>query len=145
MPMPPLREGVITEAAELTDLVSFTVLCRPASATAERFSLDEFRTRLKASDVDGLVPSEKTVAEVADRLRDLKFEVFDDRAFGGRNPRLAVFARGSVDLFQTVFSSTLVKVTRTVAEDGKVDRERSITSFVVAEGAQQPSTERIGS
>src|SRR5262245_41327979 len=91
------------------ELVTFSVLCKPASG----IGLDEFRRRLDLSSLDGLLPSETTLANVARRLRSLGFEVFDI-------PSPVVFARGTVDLFEKTFvDAQLVRLTRQVSSDGR--------------------------
>jgi serine protease AprX len=129
----------IFEPVAPTELVSFTVLCRPASG----IGLDEFRVKLTASEIDALVPDAKTLADVAARLRKLGFEVFDRLVFPDRRPGLAVFARGAVELFEKVFRTTLTRMTRRSLDEQTRDREPVSIAIVVAGDA--PWTGALGS
>jgi subtilisin family serine protease len=160
MPVPPSDPETTFTRVEPGELVSFTVLCRPASGGG----LDEFRERLAASEMGALLPRGRTLTNVAARLRELGFEVFDDRAFaeavganaaGARRfPRLAVFARGPAALFQEKFHTKLIRVAApTPADIEKAPgdelaysrmRSRIPTSVVVDADAPRPSTEPLG-
>jgi subtilisin family serine protease len=107
-------------------------------------SLDEFRERLAASETRALLPSAKTLDTVAARVRALGFEVLDNLVFPKGIPGLAVFARGRVALFESVFRTRLATMTRKSTGDQASDRELSSTGIVVAEGAPDPSPDPLG-
>ena len=138
-PSPPSFTTVYTPVAP-NDLVLFTVLCRPASGVG----LDEFRERLAASETRALLPTAKTLDTVAARVRALGFEVVDQLVFPKGVPGLAVFARGRVALFESVFRTRLARMTRESTGYEKSDRELSSTGIAVAEGAPDPSPEPLG-
>ena len=143
MPVPPSSSSIAPIFAPVspTELLSFTVLCRPASG----IGLDEFRIRLAACDTDALLPRAKTLVAVAARLRELGFEVFDNLVFPDGRPGLAVFARGPVELFERVFRTTLARMTWRSIDDEKPVRELVSTGIVIAEDAAAPSLEPLGS
>jgi len=130
VPLPPSDDVSYTEPKP-TDLVSFSVLCRPASGVA----LQEFPAKLAAGDIRDLLPDKKECAEVSRRLKDLGFEVFDEL---WASP--IVFARGPVALFEKVFKTTLVRMTRTSDAD---QVKRQTTGIVTRKGAPPPSTEPV--
>ena len=112
------------------ELVTFTVLCQPASG----IGIEEFNRRLAVSSLDGLLPADTTLASVAKQLRELRFEVFDI-------PGPVVFARGTVDRFEETFGAQLVKLTRQVSRDSR--RPRTMTTVVIRPGTEVRSVNAI--
>lgn len=118
------------EPASPQDLVSFAVVCQPASGA----DADQLRSRLNLTSLDEFLPSDKVLADVADQLRKLGFEVFD-------LPGPVVSARGSVELFRSVFrDAELVRRIRTAATPFS---EKTATSIVLKPHSTAPSPEPI--
>jgi len=154
MPLPPLSSPSLvrqTEPITSADEVYFTVLCQPAS----KIDIDDFQKKLKAGEVDALLPTEEALADVRARLTALEFVVTDDRMlrsqpeFGDRPPSelpkpLAVLAHGSAELFQRVFKTTLVKLTFEVHDNAKPVGYLSPAGVVLADGAARPSVRELG-
>jgi serine protease AprX len=115
----------IYEPAAPDDLVSFAVVCQPASGA----SLERLRSTLTVESLDEYLPSEEVLAGVGDQLRELGFEVFD-------LPGPVVSARGSVARFQSVFHAELVRRTRTVTNSVS---EKTTTSVVLKPDSLAPS------
>jgi hypothetical protein len=111
--------------------VSFAVVCKPASGA----DAEELRSRLTLTTLDEFLPSDAVLADVADQLRKLGFEVFD-------LPGPVVSARGSVERFQSVFrDAELVRRIRTVTNP--FSEKTSTTSIVIKPDAAAPSPEPL--
>jgi len=121
----------IYEPASPHDLVSFAVVCKPASGA----DAVELRSRLTLTTLDEYLPSPGVLADVADQLRTLGFEVFD-------LPGPIVSARGSVERFRSVFrDAELVRRTRTVTNP--LSERTSTTSIVIKPESPAPSPEPL--
>ena len=131
MPVPPSPPLVTYSTPAPTDVVSFSVICRPAHAP---MSSDEFRARLPDAPLDELLPDAAVLAGVANQLRSLGFEVFDQSA----SP--IVIAAGPVARFEAVFGSQLAKMTQRTFTD---HAEREITAIVLAKGSTQPRPDAV--
>ena len=85
------------------DLVSFIVLCRPQSG----MDLATLRESARLDRLREFVPDSNLVIRVKAQLSRMGFEVFED-------PSPVVSARGTVELFRSIFSAPLVKRIRKV-------------------------------
>lgn len=117
------------EPAEPTDLVSFSVVCRPKSVA----DIEGFRSRLHLSTLDECLPDERSRQQVSDQLQGHGFEVFDVQS-------PVVSARGPVSLFTAVFDRELVRRIRTVQTPLGA---RTETSIVLPPGAELPAAETL--
>ena len=111
------------------DFVSFSVVAEPGPGV----SMGEIRERLTVDTVHEYKASRSTLAQVAEQLRSLGFEVFT-------LPSPVVSARGTVARFESVFGARLVKKIRTVTRN---DSTRTISAIVLAPGSAPPSPTRI--
>ena len=117
--------------AKPSDLVSFSVVCAPASGA----TLDEMRRRLSVRTAREYLPHPETRRKV---IRDLKaqgFEVFD-------SPGPVVTARGPVRLFTRTFGGQFVKRVRTRSVPGAA-RLRRVTSIELRKGSELATSRRI--
>src|SRR5262249_18542169 len=98
--------NTFTESHETPDhgeIVAFIVVCRPQSAA----NLDEYREKLELETLDECLPKPGTIPFVADQLKALGFDVLVQP----ESPDVP--ARGTVELFEAVFKTKLVKWVRT--------------------------------
>ena len=126
----PPTAGRRVVAAAPDDLVSFTVVCVPATGA----TLDEVRSRLSARTVKEFHPDEAVRRKVVTRLRQFGFEVF-----AGSGPVVA--ARGTVQRFSEVFGGRFEKTIRR-HRTRESRRPRIETSIRLQKGAI-PSPEAI--
>jgi hypothetical protein len=132
MPVPPSPPSIapVFSPAAPTDIVSFTVICQPATP----MNADEFRSRLAAASIEDLRPEPAVLARVAAELRGLGFEVFEQTA----SP--IVIASGPVARFEEVFSARLTRMTRPSPYG---DQTGGITGIVLARGSEKPRADAI--
>jgi hypothetical protein len=121
-------EDTLVEVAP-RDLVSFSVVCRPRpGVTAE-----EFLARLTLTTLGEYLAPPQVREQVRDQLRTRGFEVFD-------HPSPVVSARGSVELFESVFDARLAKRLRRFTTARSESRK---TAIVRRPGSRPPSPEPI--
>ena len=131
MSLPPLPDVDFVVPGD-TELVSFSVICRPAGVQ----SVEEFRERVLAGDVDSLLPDEAVLDRVSEQLRGYGFEVLDVPAHlraGGIDaathlPVPVVFARGTVGRFRDVFR---VELTRMIRRSDDRDLRHEVSAIVL--------------
>ena len=123
------RFGLISERvvnARPSDLVSFSVVCRPATGA----TLKSMRRRLSVRTAREYLPSNETRQQVMSDLKALGFEVFDSRG-------PVVTARGPVKLFTNTFGGQFVKRIRKYAIPGS-RLKRTETSIALRENSKRP-------
>ena len=128
MPTDPLA-GRVLSPAHPGDIVSFSVVCSPASGMEPA----RFRKVMWDLPLEQTLPSEQTRRQVATALRAHGIEVKDSKS-----PIL--FAKCTVATFESIFGGTLVRA------ELPGDRERgsdSTIAIVLAPDSPPPSTARI--
>lgn len=123
------RFGLISERvvkARPSDLVSFSVVCRPATGA----TLKSMRRGLSVRTAHEYLPRNETRLQVKSDLIALGFEVFDSAG-------PVVTARGPVKLFTETFGGQFVKRIRKYAIPG-TRLTRTETSIALREDSQRP-------
>lgn len=110
------------------DPVSFSVVCRPAAG----ISLDRLCGWINRETLDDCLPTEETKTRVTQQLLALGFEVFGEPV--PMNP--GVSARGSVELFRSVFTVRLTKRIRHIKTEWS---EYDVETIVLEKGSPEPS------
>src|SRR5262245_15184671 len=127
------RNVTCTESHETPDrdeIVSFIVVCRPQGVD----NLDEYREKLELETLDQCLPKPGTLPYVADQLTALGFDV----VLQPESPDVPT--RGTVDRFEAVFKTKLVKMVRTYKRGQSTFKQEW---FAVRDGAPETSVVAI--
>jgi serine protease AprX len=127
------RTVTITESRETPDqneIVTFIVVCQPQGVSNKT----EYDEKLELNTLDLCLPDPGTLANVADRLLALGFEVL----IKPESPDVP--AEGTVERFEAVFQTKLDKRIRTTRQGQSVFKQQW---FVVRDGAPEPSVDAI--
>jgi len=115
--------------ADPDEIVSFSVVCRPASG----IDITRFREIMWTAPLEDVLPSDETRRHVAGQLRALGIEVMESKS-----PIL--FAKCTVAKFEATFGGRLVRAI--LPGDDKLGSEAT-TAIVLSPNSPSPSTERI--